>query len=155
MTGEADVEFATHEDAVAAMSKDKANMREFLQYVLLTRTICTLSADIYDLSFFPSEHRYVELFLNSTAGGSNGSYSSQMMGGMGKYMMELLLVSFIGIFCKIHKTEYYWLNSLDLVAFILWTGNQSSYSGGQLSSGYSGGYSSQGNMGGYNDYSEC
>lgn len=155
VTGEADVEFATHEDAVAAMSKDKANMREFLQYVLLTRTICTLSVDIYDLSFFPSEHRYVELFLNSTAGGSNGSYGSQMMGGMGKYMMELLLVSFFSIFCKIHKTEYYWLNSLDLVAFILWTGNQSSYSGGQLSSGYSGGYSSQGNMGGYNDYSEC
>lgn len=29
VTGEADVEFATHEDAVAAMSKDKANMREF------------------------------------------------------------------------------------------------------------------------------
>lgn len=44
--------------------------------------------------FSPSEHRYVELFLNSTAGGSNGSYGSQMMGGMGKYMMELLLVSF-------------------------------------------------------------
>uniref|UniRef100_A0A3P8NJT8 RRM domain-containing protein n=1 Tax=Astatotilapia calliptera TaxID=8154 RepID=A0A3P8NJT8_ASTCA len=54
VTGEADVEFATHEDAVAAMSKDKANM----------------------------QHRYVELFLNSTAGGSNGAYSSQMMGGM-------------------------------------------------------------------------
>lgn len=30
VTGEADVEFATHEDAVAAMSKDKANMREFV-----------------------------------------------------------------------------------------------------------------------------
>lgn len=29
MTGEADVEFATHEDAVAAMSKDKANMRKY------------------------------------------------------------------------------------------------------------------------------
>lgn len=85
VTGEADVEFATHEDAVAAMSKDKANM----------------------------QHRYVELFLNSTSGGSNGAYSSPMMG------------------------------------------NQSSYSGGQMSSGYSGGYSSQGNMGGYNDYSEC
>uniref|UniRef100_A0A8C7VQ71 Heterogeneous nuclear ribonucleoprotein H1, like n=1 Tax=Oncorhynchus mykiss TaxID=8022 RepID=A0A8C7VQ71_ONCMY len=50
MTGEADVEFATHEDAVAAMSKDKANM----------------------------QHRYVELFLNSTAGGSNGGYGGQM-----------------------------------------------------------------------------
>ncbi|XP_031443273.1 heterogeneous nuclear ribonucleoprotein H isoform X3 [Clupea harengus] len=55
VTGEADVEFATHEDAVAAMSKDKANM----------------------------QHRYVELFLNSTAGGSNGGYGSQMMGTMG------------------------------------------------------------------------
>ncbi|XP_048086820.1 heterogeneous nuclear ribonucleoprotein H-like isoform X3 [Alosa pseudoharengus] len=55
VTGEADVEFATHEDAVAAMSKDKANM----------------------------QHRYVELFLNSTAGGSNGGYGSQMMGAMG------------------------------------------------------------------------
>lgn len=29
VTGEADVEFATHEDAVAAMSKDKANMRKY------------------------------------------------------------------------------------------------------------------------------
>ncbi|NP_001085008.1 heterogeneous nuclear ribonucleoprotein H1 S homeolog [Xenopus laevis] len=54
VTGEADVEFASHEDAVAAMSKDKANM----------------------------QHRYVELFLNSTAGGSNNAYSSQMMGGL-------------------------------------------------------------------------
>lgn len=33
VTGEADVEFATHEDAVAAMSKDKANMREFLKCI--------------------------------------------------------------------------------------------------------------------------
>ena len=55
VTGEADVEFATHEDAVAAMSKDKANM----------------------------QHRYVEVFLNSTAGASGGAYGSQMMGGMG------------------------------------------------------------------------
>ncbi|TEA37451.1 hypothetical protein DBR06_SOUSAS14210037 [Sousa chinensis] len=55
VTGEADVEFAAHEDAVAAMSKDKANM----------------------------QHRYVELFLNSTAGASGGAYGSQMLGGMG------------------------------------------------------------------------
>ncbi|XP_041121623.1 heterogeneous nuclear ribonucleoprotein H-like isoform X4 [Polyodon spathula] len=54
VTGEADVEFATHEDAVAAMSKDKANM----------------------------QHRYVELFLNSTAGGNNGAYGNQIMGTM-------------------------------------------------------------------------
>ncbi|CAO2590368.1 Heterogeneous nuclear ribonucleoprotein H2 [Lemmus lemmus] len=52
VTGKTDVEFATHEDAVAAMAKDKANM----------------------------QHRYVELFLNSTAGTSGGA---QMMGGMG------------------------------------------------------------------------
>ncbi|KAG7321398.1 hypothetical protein KOW79_015813 [Hemibagrus wyckioides] len=54
VTGEADVEFATHEDAVAAMSKDKANM----------------------------QHRYVELFLNSTERGSNGGYGGHM-GSMG------------------------------------------------------------------------
>uniref|UniRef100_A0A2K6QYY8 RRM domain-containing protein n=1 Tax=Rhinopithecus roxellana TaxID=61622 RepID=A0A2K6QYY8_RHIRO len=55
VTGEADVEFATHEYAVAAMSKDKANM----------------------------QHSYVEPFLNSTAGASSSAYGSQMMGGMG------------------------------------------------------------------------
>ncbi|XP_055027213.1 heterogeneous nuclear ribonucleoprotein H3 isoform X2 [Misgurnus anguillicaudatus] len=40
-TGEADVEFGSHEDAVAAMSKDKNHM----------------------------QHRYIELFLNSTSSG--------------------------------------------------------------------------------------
>ncbi|XP_012509365.1 PREDICTED: heterogeneous nuclear ribonucleoprotein F [Propithecus coquereli] len=55
VTGEADVEFATHEEAVASMSKDRANM----------------------------QHRYIELFLNSTAGASSGVYSSQVMQGMG------------------------------------------------------------------------
>ncbi|XP_064227001.1 heterogeneous nuclear ribonucleoprotein F-like isoform X6 [Aotus nancymaae] len=55
VTGEADVEFATHEEAVAAMSKDRANM----------------------------QHRCIELFLNSTTGASNGAYSSQVMQGMG------------------------------------------------------------------------
>lgn len=39
VTGEADVEFATHEDAVAAMSKDKANMRECKINVLNLSTI--------------------------------------------------------------------------------------------------------------------
>lgn len=42
-TGEADVEFRSHEDAVSAMSKDKNHM----------------------------QHRYIELFLNSTASGSS------------------------------------------------------------------------------------
>lgn len=55
VTGEADVEFATHEEAVVAMSKNRANM----------------------------QHRYIELFLNSITGASSGSYSSQMMQGMG------------------------------------------------------------------------
>ncbi|KAL6093192.1 hypothetical protein STEG23_008046 [Scotinomys teguina] len=54
-TGEADVELATHEKAVAAMSKDRAKM----------------------------QLRYIELFLNSTTGASNGAYSSQVMQGMG------------------------------------------------------------------------
>lgn len=152
VTGEADVEFATHEDAVAAMSKDKANMREFLECVVLTCAIRTSSVDILDLLLFPSEHRYVELFLNSTAGGSNGSYGSQMMGGMGKYMM----VFFFFWYILQNSQERILLTKLpNEIGFIFQTGNQSSYSGGQLSSGYSGGYSSQGSMGGYNDYSEC
>uniref|UniRef100_UPI00358FD3E8 heterogeneous nuclear ribonucleoprotein H2-like n=1 Tax=Myxine glutinosa TaxID=7769 RepID=UPI00358FD3E8 len=43
-TGEADVDFTSHEDAVAAMSKDKAHMK----------------------------HRYVELFFNSTSTSGGG-----------------------------------------------------------------------------------
>lgn len=83
VTGEADVEFATHEDAVAAMSKDKANMRKL--YWLFAVVLFFLLPCLSSLLMFSSEHRYVELFLNSTAGGSNGAYGSQMMGGMGEH----------------------------------------------------------------------
>ncbi|XP_025919115.1 heterogeneous nuclear ribonucleoprotein H isoform X6 [Apteryx rowi] len=102
VTGEADVEFATHEDAVAAMSKDKANM----------------------------QHRYVELFLNSTAGGSGGAYGSQMMGAMVK---------------ESEGVVQDW-NTSTL------PGSQSSYGGPanqQLSGGYGGGYGGQSSMSGY------
>ncbi|XP_026552350.1 heterogeneous nuclear ribonucleoprotein H isoform X4 [Pseudonaja textilis] len=102
VTGEADVEFATHEDAVAAMSKDKANM----------------------------QHRYVELFLNSTAGGSGGAYGSQMMGAMVKETEGVV--------------QDWNTNTL--------AGSQSSYGGPanqQLSGGYGGGYGGQSSMSGY------
>ncbi|XP_003223731.3 heterogeneous nuclear ribonucleoprotein H3 isoform X2 [Anolis carolinensis] len=100
-TGEADVEFVTHEDAVAAMSKDKNHM----------------------------QHRYIELFLNSTAGGGAG------MGGYGRDGMDQ------GGYGSVGRM-----------------GMGSSYSGGYgtpdglggygRGSGNSGGYYGQGNMGG-------
>ncbi|XP_055518283.1 heterogeneous nuclear ribonucleoprotein H3-like isoform X1 [Leucoraja erinacea] len=54
LTGEADVEFATHEDAVAAMSKDRAHM----------------------------QHRYIELFLDSTVNMAS-AYGAHRMSAMG------------------------------------------------------------------------
>ncbi|KAK0093599.1 hypothetical protein PV326_013136 [Microctonus aethiopoides] len=56
-SGEADVEFATHEEAVKAMSKDKSHM----------------------------SHRYIELFLNSTSGSSGMSLGGigNFCGGLG------------------------------------------------------------------------
>ncbi|XP_033004860.1 heterogeneous nuclear ribonucleoprotein H3 isoform X3 [Lacerta agilis] len=100
-TGEADVEFVTHEDAVTAMLKDKNHM----------------------------QHRYIELFLNSTAGGGSG------MGGYGRDGMDQVGYGSVGRM-----------------------GMGSSYSGGYgtpdglggygRGSGNSGGYYGQGNMGG-------
>uniref|UniRef100_A0A674F839 Heteroous nuclear ribonucleoprotein H3 n=1 Tax=Salmo trutta TaxID=8032 RepID=A0A674F839_SALTR len=55
-TGEADVEFRSHEDAVSAMSKDKNHM----------------------------QHRYIELFLNSTASGASE---------MGKFLLPSACIS--------------------------------------------------------------
>ncbi|GFO33139.1 heterogeneous nuclear ribonucleoprotein f [Plakobranchus ocellatus] len=60
-TGEANVDFATHQEAVEAMKKHKANM----------------------------QHRYIELFLNSepgmrsSQGGGGGGYGNSMGGGFG------------------------------------------------------------------------
>ncbi|XP_041056245.1 G-rich sequence factor 1 [Carcharodon carcharias] len=48
-TGEADVHFATHDDAVAAMTKDKSHM----------------------------QHRYIELYLNSSCAGINTGHNDQ------------------------------------------------------------------------------
>lgn len=42
-TGEADVEFVTHEDAVAAMSKDKNNMREWCPWLAVSFLRCELA----------------------------------------------------------------------------------------------------------------
>uniref|UniRef100_A0A2K6LQE9 Zinc finger CHHC-type domain-containing protein n=1 Tax=Rhinopithecus bieti TaxID=61621 RepID=A0A2K6LQE9_RHIBE len=73
--GSADVEFAAHENAVAAMAKDKANRQH--RYVEIFLNAAGTSRGVYD-------HSYpVELFLNSTAGASGGAYCSQMMGGKG------------------------------------------------------------------------
>ncbi|XP_054266493.1 heterogeneous nuclear ribonucleoprotein H-like [Macrosteles quadrilineatus] len=52
-SGEADVEFASHDDALRAMSKDKSHM----------------------------QHRYIELFLNSTPGGGGYGMGSKFRGG--------------------------------------------------------------------------
>lgn len=94
---------------MAAMSKDKANMRKSWKLRLVGIRGCRENMMWYiccnwNTKGFPAavrqtawvwyemlsqqnsllpEHRYVELFLNSTAGGSGGAYGSQMMGAMG------------------------------------------------------------------------
>lgn len=74
-TGEADVEFATHEDAVSAMSKDKNHMRMcflflFLIIATVSRRWCVSRLMVF-LVISPIEHRYIELFLNSTSSGAS------------------------------------------------------------------------------------
>lgn len=91
VTGEADVEFATHEDAVAAMSKDKAHMRELNANEDSNMWASHRRGPPHHANMvtLPStEHRYVELFLNSTAGASSGGYGSQMMGAMSEYHLN-------------------------------------------------------------------
>ncbi|XP_030139931.1 heterogeneous nuclear ribonucleoprotein H isoform X1 [Taeniopygia guttata] len=135
VTGEADVEFATHEDAVAAMSKDKANM----------------------------QHRYVELFLNSTAGGTGGAYGSQMMGAMVKesegvvqdWNTSTLPAQVLNACCS-------YASKTDTLLTPSWAGfgdegSQSSYGAPgnqQLSGGYGGGYGGQSSMSGYDPGSQ-
>lgn len=62
-SGEADVEFASHDDAVRAMSKDKGHM----------------------------QHRYIELFLNSSGPGGppppNNGWGNGGGGGYGRKRM--------------------------------------------------------------------
>ncbi|KAL7985799.1 hypothetical protein Chor_010965 [Crotalus horridus] len=85
--------------------------------------------DIYNV-----KHRYVELFLNSTAGGSGGAYGSQMMGAMVKETEGVV--------------QDWNTNTL--------AGSQSSYGGPanqQLSGGYGGGYGGQSSMSGYGNQS--
>uniref|UniRef100_A0A4W3HD68 Heteroous nuclear ribonucleoprotein H1 n=1 Tax=Callorhinchus milii TaxID=7868 RepID=A0A4W3HD68_CALMI len=112
VTGEADVEFATHEDAVAAMSKDKAHMRDQSSYgspnsqalgtgygaygsqaslsgygkCLFSKVVCLMKTMVafFNHLFFISEN-----YFTSTQGGMNGSYfgsgsrGSMGMNGMG------------------------------------------------------------------------
>lgn len=86
-TGEADVEFRSHEDAVAAMSKDKNHMRRCSHPSLSVAChpkVRFRAAEAGAWSVFASgmgllnvplplsstEHRYIELFLNSTCSGA-------------------------------------------------------------------------------------
>uniref|UniRef100_A0A3P9KYK6 RRM domain-containing protein n=1 Tax=Oryzias latipes TaxID=8090 RepID=A0A3P9KYK6_ORYLA len=86
VTGEAYVEFATLEVAVAAMSKYEANM----------------------------QHRYVEMFLNSTAGGSNHHFQNPVRhfeflksGGFGGYRQYSFLNGEADWNYKEHQIQIY------------------------------------------------
>ncbi len=71
-TGEADVEFGSHKHAVSAMSKDKNHMRKLSPNLCLIQTV-PLSCFQYHIYprtvVLSAEHRYIELFLNSTISG--------------------------------------------------------------------------------------
>ncbi|XP_067850627.1 G-rich sequence factor 1-like isoform X5 [Heptranchias perlo] len=64
-TGEADVHFATHEDAVAAMTKDKSHMRKHITQSGKSELQCLW------------EHRYIELYLNSSCSGITAGHNDQ------------------------------------------------------------------------------
>uniref|UniRef100_A0A8C2FL18 Heterogeneous nuclear ribonucleoprotein H1, like n=1 Tax=Cyprinus carpio TaxID=7962 RepID=A0A8C2FL18_CYPCA len=83
VTGEADVEFATHEDAVAAMSKDKANMLVFV----LKQCLNTFSVFyIYIFICFLGNQSSYGHGGQQMGGGYTGGYSNQSsMGGYNDY----------------------------------------------------------------------
>lgn len=66
-SGVAEVDFATHSDAQAAMLKDRQSMGMFKGFLLLYLFLIQLS--------FLTGHRYIELCLNSVPDGSNGSWN--------------------------------------------------------------------------------
>lgn len=123
-TGEANVDFATHQEALEAMKKHRSNM----------------------------QHRYIELFLNSTPtrGGSDmGNYGSDMGGGFSSGNMGGGSGSFGGgggYGASSNSGGGYGMGSGAGGGY----GNQGGFNGGQFSSnssGSGGGYGMGGSMG--------
>ncbi|XP_077521376.1 heterogeneous nuclear ribonucleoprotein F-like isoform X1 [Amblyomma americanum] len=108
-SGECDVEFATHEEAVKAMSKDKAHM----------------------------QHRYIELFLNSTPSGLNAAGGNA--GGFGNGVGPIGSASGTPAFSGTMASGGSGFGS-------------SSFGGGRFGAGSYGGGSMGGNMIGGNNY---